>query len=171
MTHASVFGYGSLVNLRTHTHRNPRPAEATGWRRVWRNLAGQDYATLSVTRAPDTTIQGMIADVADADWDALDAREASYVRQTLPCGTAIYEVQNKIVLPPEPHPILRSYLDVVVQGYLDHFGEAGVQHFFASTDNWGPVLDDRLAPIYPRHQSVTFAVTSLVDHHLTAQVQ
>ena len=39
---------------------------------------------------------------------------------------------------PQPKtPILLSYLDVVVQGYLAEFGEAGVARFFASTDGWG----------------------------------
>jgi hypothetical protein len=49
------------------------------------------------------------------------------------------------------HPVLLSYLDVVVQGYLQEFDEAGVAHFFDTTDGWdAPLLDDRTHPHYPR---------------------
>ena len=65
------------------------------------------------------------------------------------------------------HVILRSYLDVVAQGFLVEFGESGVADFFASTDNWHiPILDDRAEPRYPRHQSLSLAETELVDHHI-----
>ncbi|MFT6224241.1 MAG: hypothetical protein ACJA1F_002090 [Paracoccaceae bacterium] len=68
-----------------------------------------------------------------------------------------------------PLPILRSYLDVVVQGYLQVFGEQGVVDFFATTRGWqAPVLDDRTAPVYPRHQLLSSSETALVDAHLSA---
>ena len=166
MNNPAFFGYGSLVNLKTHDYANPRPATVTGWRRIWRSLAGRNHAILSATPDPTGTLKGIIAEVPGGDWAALDAREVLYLRQSLPCGTAIYEVQHDIIHPDKPHPILRSYLDVVAQGYLTQFGEAGVAHFFATTDNWGPVLDDRAAPLYPRHQVVGADLTDLVDHHL-----
>jgi hypothetical protein len=63
-----------------------------------------------------------------------------------------------------PAPILMSYLDVVVQGYLREFGQAGAEDFFATTDGWDiPVLDDRAAPRYPRHQALTGDERALVD--------
>ena len=47
------------------------------------------------------------------------------------------------------------------------FGEAGVARFFATTDGWDtPILDDRAAPLYPRHQLLTPAERALTDHHL-----
>lgn len=171
MTHPAFFGYGSLVNLNTHGYANPRTASVTGWRRIWHSLAGRDHAILSATPSADSTLHGIMADVPDGDWAALDAREGFYLRQSLPCGTAIYEVRHGIINPPTPHPILRSYLDVVAAGYLEHFGPDGVAHFFTTTDNWGPVLDDRPAPLYPRHQKVTESVTSLVDGHLEAVME
>ncbi len=36
MSDPAFFGYGSLVNLRTHGYDDPRPATLHGWRRVWR---------------------------------------------------------------------------------------------------------------------------------------
>ncbi len=171
MSDPSFFGYGSLVNLRTHDYTNARTAQITGWRRIWRSIAGRDFATLSVTSDPATTLHGVIADVPNADWTALDQREAHYIRQTLTCGTALYEVQDNIVTPPTPHPILRSYLDVVAQGYIDHFGADGLAHFFATTANWGPVHDDRATPIYARYHPASAKAAALVDHHLASQMQ
>jgi len=64
---------------------------------------------------------------------------------------------------------LLSYLDVVVQGYEQVFGEAGVAAFFASTDGWdAPILNDRDAPQYPRHQPLATVQRDLVDHHVDA---
>jgi hypothetical protein len=171
MSDPSFFGYGSLVNLRTHGYTNPRTAQITGWRRIWHSIAGRDFATLSVTACATTSLSGIIADVPDADWTALDIREAHYRRQMLHCGTAIYEVQDNIITPPTPLPILRSYLDVVAQGYLDHFGTTGVADFFATTSNWRPVYDDRSSPIYPRFRPASADAVALVDHHLATQMQ
>ncbi len=62
------------------------------------------------------------------------------------------------------HPILLSYLDVVLQGYLREFGREGAEAFVATTDGWdAPVLDDRAAPIYSRHQRLDRADTAFVD--------
>jgi len=170
MNDPSFFGYGSLVNLKTHSYPNPRRATVKGWRRIWRSVRDHEHALLSVRPEPDTTISGIIADVPGADWAALDAREVMYKRQELTETTAIYEIRTNVIWPKVPHPILRSYLDVVVAGYLKNFGAEGVADFFATTDNWGPVKDDRAAPLYPRHQQVKTEVTVLVDQHLAAQV-
>ena len=65
------------------------------------------------------------------------------------------------------HPVLLSYLDVVVQGYMREFGEAGVARFFATTDGWdAPVLDDRKHPIYPRHQVLNSSERALTDDQI-----
>ena len=66
-------------------------------------------------------------------------------------------------------PIALSYLDVVVQGYLAEFGEAGVARFFETTDGWdAPVLNDRDAPIYRRHRPSSAKERRLVSDHLSA---
>lgn len=169
MSTPSFFGYGSLVNLRTHAYPNARLAQVSGWRRIWRSIEGQDHAVLSVTPDTTCTLDGVIADVPDGDWSALDQREALYVRNALPEGTAIYEVQEGIIQ--TETPIFRSYLDVVIQGYNDHFGPDGVARFFATTTNWQAVQDDRAAPLYPRHLQVGAEITALVDHHLAVAMK
>ena len=46
-------------------------------------------------------------------------------------------------------------------------GAAGVADFFATTDGWeAPILNDRAAPQYPRHQRLTGEEHELVDHWL-----
>ncbi len=179
------FGYGSLVNTKSHDYPDPRPATLIGWRRAW--VATPRYGTvlLSGVRAPGHSIKGLIAAVPQADWAALDAREAGYARleasdfvdHAHPARPeiAVYAVDPEHILAHEGHMILMSYLDVVVQGFFEVYGEEGVTHFFDTTDNWHtPILNDRDDPVYPRHQRLTKDQTALVDQNiarLAAQVK
>ena len=88
----------------------------------------------------------------------------------MPVAAQVYAVAPEtMVVQADPAPILMSYLDVVVQGYLREFGERGARDFFATTDGWDtPVLNDRAAPRYPRAQVLTGAETALVDALLAA---
>lgn len=178
MINAFFFGYGSLVNRKTHAYGEAHPARATGWRRVWRHTALRPVAFLTAIPDPGTVIEGLIAGVPNGDWRALDAREHAYDRvelsdlddHPLPFTprAAIYAIpEGKHGAPSMAHPILLSYLDVVVQGYHQEFGAEGVDRFFATTDGWdAPILDDRKAPQYPRHQTLTAAETRMVDRLL-----
>ncbi|XDA98650.1 gamma-glutamylcyclotransferase family protein [Sulfitobacter sp. LCG007] len=171
------FGYGSLVNRATHGYPDARPATLDGWRRAWVATPGYRTVLLTGVRAPGHAIKGLIAAVPGGDWQALDTRERGYAR--LPAGgsvrhdlsgqvpIAVYAVDPGDFRSREDHCILLSYLDVVVQGFLQVFGEDGVAHFFETTDNWDtPVFDDRSAPLYPRHQRLSPAEAGLVDSHL-----
>ena len=161
------FGYGSLVNRQTHNYPDAHPARLRGWRRAWVRTAVRDLVFLSVVEDPGTTIDGLIAAVPGADWAALDAREAGYAR--LSSGGAVIHPISPAPYTgvPGDHAILLSYIDVVMQGFLHEFGEAGVAAFFDTTDGWDtPVLNDRAAPRYPRHKVLSAAETALVDDHL-----
>ncbi|MEJ8562976.1 gamma-glutamylcyclotransferase [Yoonia sp. GPGPB17] len=181
MSDPAFFGYGSLVNLATHTYDDPRPAVLHGWRRIWQRTNLRKAAYLSVVPCAQTALHGVVARVPGADWAALDQREAAYQRhdvsQTIQhdgviAPTAVYQVRAEHVAKAEGHPILLSYVDVVVQGYLRVHGDEGVAHFFETTDGWdAPVLDDRADPIYPRHQTLSAAERALTDHHLSAVMQ
>ena len=180
MSEPFFFGYGSLVNRRTHGYAEAYAARVTGWRRVWRHTHLREIAFLSVEPAPGAEIEGLIAAVPDGDWRALDEREHGYDRQRLaeglahaatrPVAAEIYAVPaHRAAGPGARHPILLSYLDVVVQGYLHEFGEAGAERFFETTHGWeAPVLDDRAAPRYPRAQALTARERGLVDWALKA---
>ncbi len=172
MIDPSFFGYGSLVNLLTHNYDNPRPAQLAGWRRIWCHARTRPVAFLSVHQT-DGAIDGIIADVPNADWAALDEREHAYLRRDISAQlggqTAIYQADPSKVAPPSTgHPILLSYLDVVVQGFLREYGETGVREFFATTDGWGQIRDDRYDPVYPRFQTLTKGERALVDAQIKA---
>lgn len=172
------FGYGSLVNRASHAFAGAEPAQLTGWRRVWRHTDLRPVAYLTVVPDHEAEIDGLIAPVASQDWPALDLREAAYIRRSaahqvrhaLPHRPEImlYTIpEGRHAAPTHAHPILLSYLDVVVQGYLREFGSAGVARFFDTTQGWdAPVLDDRAAPLYPRHQDLSAAERAQTDHHL-----
>lgn len=172
------FGYGSLVNRDTHDYQHAHPAQISGWRRAWRRSLTRDLCYLTAVPDPASTIDGLIAAVPNADWDALDIREHVYLRQDATHqvsheinhtpDVAIYAIEPEAHHPPtSENQILLSYLDVVIQGYLMEFGEAGVARFFATTDGWGaPIMNDRANPIYPRARILNKSETALVDFHL-----
>ena len=172
------FGYGSLVNRATHDFTAPRRAQLSGWRRVWCHTDLRPVAFLSVVPDAGTRLDGLIAHVPNDDWAGLDQREWAYDRLAVTGAVAhplAQDVDIAVYAVPEGrygaasvrYPILLSYLDVVVQGYLREFGPDGVGRFFATTDGWqAPVLDDRAAPRYPRHQPLTRAEAGVVDTHL-----
>ncbi|MDF3351744.1 gamma-glutamylcyclotransferase [Sulfitobacter sp. KE34] len=171
------FGYGSLVNRNTHSYPDARTAQLDGWRRQWVRTEGRDIVYLSVVQHPATRIDGLIAAVPGADWAALDKREYSYERHasggavvhdlTPAPDIAHYAIPADIAVTHGDHVILLSYLDVVVQGFLREFGTEGAARFFDTTDGWDtPILDDRAAPLYPRHQTLTEAETAVVDQHM-----
>lgn len=172
------FGYGSLVNVATHDYRDTSPARLHGWQRAWVQTEHRGMAFLSAVPDAKSAIDGLIAAVPGADWQALDAREFAYERlQAIDDISHDHPAARDIqvyAVPESPHnhikptyPVWLSYLDVVVQGYLQIFGEEGVAAFFASTHGWErPFVDDRKAPRYPRAQILTPQEQALVDHHL-----
>lgn len=175
--HPCFFGYGSLVNRDTHSYTQAARARLEGWRRKWVYTQERGLAILSVVPAPQTAIDGLIAEVPNADWAALDAREHGYAR--IASGTSVrhprdaetlishYSVPQETWVASNDNRILLSYLDVVVQGYLREYGAGGVVDFFDTTDGWDtPVLNDRTAPQYPRAKVLTAQETALVDQHL-----
>lgn len=170
------FGYGSLVNRRTHDYAPAHPATLPGWRREWRSTTLRPAAFLTARPVAGSEIDGLIAPVPRSDWSALDSREQGYIRMSASDVAHALSPAPEIAVysipprgdDPKSVPILLSYLDVVVQGFLAEFGEAGIARFFASTDNWDlPVADDRATPFYPRAQQLAPHETRLTDHWLS----
>ncbi len=180
MSKDCFFGYGSLVNRSTHDFQDCRKAVLTGWRRAWRHTSLRPAAFLTSVRAEQSEIDGLTALVPGGDWKALDAREYAYARSDIAKQLRHEAVERSVVqvyaipdgahgAPTELHPILLSYLDVVVQGYLREFGEDGVSRFFDTTEGWeAPVRNDRRDPVYSRHRQLTADETDLVDQYLKA---
>jgi cation transport regulator ChaC len=179
MTHAAYFfGYGSLVNRDTHHFEDAQTAQLRGWRRMWRHTPARQVAYLTVVPDEGAQIDGLIAAVPDQDWAALDHRERAYSRvpaahqitHALPHqpDLVVYAIpQDHHVSPSRAGPVLLSYIDVVIQGYLREFGEDGAARFFETTSGWeAPILADRDDPQYPRHCRLSSAERAFVDMHL-----
>lgn len=179
-SHAYFFGYGSLVNRDTHTFKDAHPARLKGWRRRWRPTHLREVGFLSVVPDKNGWVDGLIAPVPDADWQALDRREASYARlaaEHMIEHPLRHAPQIAVYSVPDDHDsgahadyhLLLSYIDVVVQGYLREYGPEGARHFFETTDGWhAPVLDDRDDPRYPRACRLSRDETDVVDAALAA---
>lgn len=180
MSDPFFFGYGSLVNRSTHDYAEAYHARVTGWARKWMHTRLRDVAYLTAVPAEGVEIEGLIAAVPSGDWAALDEREFGYDRHpvaqglahaaTRPVAAHIYAVPgHRAAAPGQAHPILLSYLDVVLQGYLREFGEAGALRFVDTTSGWdAPILDDRDDPRYPRHRRLTLSERGFVDDALRA---
>lgn len=168
----AYFGYGSLVNLgslRT-PYISAHCVTLTGWKRTWLarpkvegSFAADDgLAFLSVTAAAGEQIDGLLITDHASSLALLDQREALYSRVDLAASDLHHHEQpvstdNRFLyVADEPAAgddarILRSYLDVVMQGYLQQFGEDGLARFMQTTDNFDcPILEDRDNPLYPR---------------------
>ncbi|MBO6882126.1 MAG: gamma-glutamylcyclotransferase [Marivita sp.] len=178
MKHLHFFGYGSLVNRNTHSFTPIHASQIAGWRRIWQRAPNRPAAFLSVIVDSDSVIDGVIAPVPNHDWVALDAREFSYARLAVTDAVrhaatdvrdiSIYAIPPGDAAPPDKdHPILLSYVDAVLQGYLREFGEAGAERFCTTTEGWDtPVRNDRADPIYPRAQRLTQLEQTFVDDML-----
>jgi hypothetical protein len=177
MQDAYFFGYGSLVNRLTHGYAPVHRAKARGWRRAWRATRDRRVAYLTVVPDPEGEIDGLIAPVPAEGWTVLDHREAAYERRPAahqvahaagPCDIALYAIAEGRHFPPTTeNPVLLSYLDVVLQGYLTEYGQDGAERFLTTTAGWqAPILDDRTRPRYPRAQRLTEAERAYVDDAL-----
>ncbi len=179
MLHTYFFGYGSLVNRTTHGHAPVHRATLHGWHRAWRAVPERALCYLTAVRDPDSSIEGLIAPVPGDSWAELDRREGAYERHAATHAldhdsdateVVVYAIDPDRHSPPGPdNPILLSYLDVVVAGYLAEYGPAGPQRFFETTLGWqAPILDDRNTPRYARARPLTDEIRTLTDAGLDA---
>lgn len=181
----AYFGYGSLVNK--HTLRTKflgiRRAEIRGWRRMWLPRGNEAAALLSVRPAPEYQTQGVVVYDRAEHLPAVDEREAGYLRRVVDTADVtiagapgqvplyVYEAERHAESAAALHaPILQSYLDAVLQGFLLLYGEASVRRFVAETEGFETqVIADRHAPLYPRSVVLTDAEMRLFDALVSAR--
>lgn len=185
----AYFGYGSLVNRITHRTEivAARPCRLKGWRRYWRPRPDMPFdasratpvSLLTVRRVADCWIDGLLVFDRAENLPAIDEREAHYERRliapadielkqgSLPAGCEIFVYEAREGLPDHDAracPILQSYLDAVLQGFLAEHGEAGLTRFVLETEGFETaVLADREAPVYPRAVVLTASERALID--------
>ena len=183
------FGYGSLVNRDTRpVGEFSEPATLKGWHRVWENRTAdsersQQCTSLSIEELGNRSmgsIEGVVARMPVSELSVLDKREAGYDRLKLPANQFeltdsveadfVYVYQSALpnrYLADEDHPILQSYIDCVLAGYLTLFGHSGMQAMIDSTRGWNhPVMNDRTAPHYPRAVEICTDLQLRIDQLL-----
>ncbi|MCV6548697.1 MAG: gamma-glutamylcyclotransferase [Cohaesibacter sp.] len=190
----AYFGYGSLVNDRTRNLQSFGLAgRLKGFRRQWRMRGhfrnksdpGQSGVTaLSVMRDQGAFCDGLLVFDHKDHLPMVDKRETNYARIELalsnfetdfdiPAGVKayIYIGQSPYDLwADRDYPILQSYSDAVMQGFLDKFGQAGLERFMQETQGWQvPVVQDRHDPIYPRPVRLDARQEQLFDALLQQQ--
>lgn len=181
----AYFGYGSLVNLgslRT-PYISAHRATLKGWKRTWLarpqvqgSFAVDDgLAFLSVVPDAAAEIDGLLIIDHASSLPALDEREVMYQRTPLAAEELKFHDEapapdNQFLYVADEPPateqthILRSYLDVVMQGYLQHYDEAGLRRFFDTTLHFStPIREDRDTPLYPRATNLSAAEKSLFN--------
>lgn len=173
----AYFGYGSLVNLQSlrTPYISAHRASVKGWKRAWLSrpfepggfASAEGLAFLSVIPAADAEIDGMIITDRSSSLASLDARESLYSRVTLTDHSITFyddavTTREQFLYVADDHPadsnsqILRSYLDVVMQGYHTHYGLKGLENLFATTVNFElNIVEDRDNPLYPRAVKLT----------------
>lgn len=170
------FGYGSLVNRETHNYENCEHSALKNWRRRWSHrVAGPNSNTsLSIEQHSGSEIMGLLAWVSGDQIPYLDKRESGYSKRVVepilasktsaPVATAITYVSVESQDGNAHSPILQSYLDAVLKGFLTEFGESGVRQFVETTAGWHtPILNDRHAPLYPRSVKIELDEAELFD--------
>jgi len=188
------FGYGSLVNRATLTtgHVEAHRARLKGWRRTWRPRPdmgatpgvtlpdGVTPSLLSAHRAEGFSIDGLLVIDFAVNLAGVDTREFRYHRRDIALSDLeftdpvhglgaditlhVYEARVEHPATVGPAPILRSYLDAVMQGFLREFGAAGLHRFVSETDAFHtPIHEDRTQPLYPRAVSLSPEEVELFD--------
>lgn len=165
------FGFGSLVNRKTlrTDFIDAVPARLHGWQRHWqsRTRALPDHvAQLSVHEVPGKWIDGLIVVDRAENLPAVDYRERDYDRVVispenlefhngksagdLPDYLIVYVAKENNHISPDG-PLLQSYLDAVMQGFLLEYGQRGISHFLESTVGFNrQIILDRREPRYSR---------------------
>ena len=102
--------------------------------------------------------------LAELTFDAARTERDTGLRLDPGTRLHVYEARTEHPETIGPSPILRSYLDAVMQGFLNEFGEGGVHRFVAETDAFHmPIHEDRHRPIYPRAVTLSAAEAELFD--------
>ncbi len=175
------FGFGSLVNK--HTLRTSYvdiiPASLKGYSRHWQarsNTFDNHVSLLSIHPDSSCEIKGMIVFDTLDNLPLVDEREQGYSRHKLthdevnvassvdlPDNLYVY-IADEIKDAKDDGALLQSYLDAVMQGFLNEYGDEGVSHFIDTTKGFERnIFLDRDAPLYPRDVKLSSKEASLFD--------
>jgi hypothetical protein len=161
-----IFGYGSLVNIQSRNITGESvligPVRVRGLRRSW-NVQTRESTALGLIEIPESICNGIIVSVSDQELERFDVREIPTKYRRIELSKNNVELSDGnivdgllwtyIAIDPKPsdekHPILQSYVDVVLTGFLD-FGIDFAKEFINSTEGWNNLVNDRDNPRYSR---------------------
>ncbi|MDH5596779.1 MAG: gamma-glutamylcyclotransferase [Candidatus Peregrinibacteria bacterium] len=162
-----IFSYGSLAHKdvaeRTGKTLSFRPAKLKGYLRNFRVLVkGRRFAAAGVEEKQDASTLGILVEVPEEELLLFDEREFLYDRIELePAQLELFEGEMPwgrfyLYVPQNPQPateeipLAQSYLDVMLEAYLN-LGEGMAKQFLESTlDLDRPWVNDRGMPRYTR---------------------
>ncbi len=178
------FGFGSLVNKQTlrTSYVDIFPANLIGYSRHWqaRSKTFENHVSLLSIHPDETSnIKGVVVLDLLENLPLVDEREAGYSRHKIGCDQL--EVSKDTKLPDNLYvyianevegviddgSLLQSYLDAVMQGFRNEYGDDGVSHFIDTTKGFERHINlDRSAPLYPRDVKLTSEEIVLFDSEL-----
>ena len=175
-----VFGYGSLVACqRRLPGATGIPAELSGYARSWEGhyveVNGVYVCALTLKKQQNSKILGVLIHDLPEYRELLEQQEIGYEKVNITNDTyspwmpgekdIICFIGNNSVINEAEPVIIKSYLYVILYGYLQTFGEHGVKHFLQTTDNWNfPIMDDIENPVYPRFIDIPNTITKWFDN-------
>ncbi len=170
-----IFGYGSLINSISRTVTGETGSAVAvkidGVSRYWSRIS-EDFGMSSVVvvKDPQGQCNGVLVEVPESELASFDERERGYQRVLINASDVSFYEQSialdtqggavniwlyqaeKVVLPCANHPVVFSYLDVILSGCLE-YSNGFCEDFVNLTQGWQhAMLNDRLAPRYPRVQ-------------------
>ena len=187
-----IVGYGSLMQSASKRSTEPEAGEnlpvlVTGFQRAWNTHGVYPTCFLGVQQSPSATMVAALYRSFPEDGKlGADAREIDYCRVAVPSGSVkmldgssvpansqIWVYVNKpgtLKKPDEGHPIVQSYVDIVIIGCLELQARVAdpefdfVEQFVKTTAGWSQHwVNDRL---YPRRPYAEQPKAFEIDKHL-----
>jgi len=171
-----IFGYGSLINSISRAVTGETgvavAVKIDGFSRHWSKIS-DDFGMSSVVVLADEkgACNGVLVEVEESEFEQFDKRERGYQRVQVDVSklsfyedgidlengsqeVCVWLYQASEVVPPcTKHPVVFSYLDVILAGCLE-YSEAFCEDFVQLTKGWHyAMLNDRQMPRYPRVQT------------------
>lgn len=163
-----LFGYGSLICAESRAKTGQSgisiPVRVKGIERQW-NLVVDDLEGTAVGAIDNNESQcnGVLVEVSESELPKFDEREIGYTRRPipredivclmtdrLPNGNYWVYVADEPGKPDATHPLIQSYIDVILTGCLD-INEDFAKEFITTTTGWNnPWINDRQNPRYER---------------------
>ncbi len=164
-----LFGYGSLISkdsrCKTGITGKSYVVRMKGLKRVWNiNIKLVPTTAVGVVKDENSICNGIIVEINENEIPKFDEREGKeYKRIKLDIKDVEFLGNDKfdngiiwVYVPKKPgiaddkHPILQSYVDVIVSGCLE-VNEAFAKEFVRTTYGWNNWINDRSNPRYTRH--------------------